>query len=102
MKKTKAYESGAVSPVLLQTERVAQAIALARQAREHAYVPYSKFRMGAAVGTDKGVLLSGTVVENVSLENLEQKGDERWTLKTRQSRSFEWALKLGVWRQILN
>lgn len=67
MKKTKTSQSSAASPSSSQTERVAQAIALAQQAREHAYVPYSKFRMGASVGTDKGVLLPGTVVENVSL-----------------------------------
>jgi cytidine deaminase len=50
-----------------EKERLTQAIALARAARERAYAPYSKFRMGAAVGTDKGTLVPGALVENVSL-----------------------------------
>ncbi len=36
-------------------------------ARERAYVPYSGFRMGAAVRTRRGAIVSGTLVENVSL-----------------------------------
>ena len=39
----------------------------AQQARGHAYVPYSGFRMGAAVRTDDGAVRPGAVVENVSL-----------------------------------
>jgi cytidine deaminase len=34
---------------------------------QRSYVPYSGFSMGAAVITDKGVLLPGALVENVSL-----------------------------------
>jgi len=52
---------------LEEKERLTQAIALARAARERAYAPYSKFRMGAAVVTDKGTLVPGALVENVSL-----------------------------------
>ncbi len=36
-------------------------------AREQAYVPYSGFRMGAAVRTQRGAIVSGALVENVSL-----------------------------------
>jgi cytidine deaminase len=39
----------------------------ARAARERSYVPYSEFRMGAAVQTEDGSVQPGTVVENVSL-----------------------------------
>jgi homotetrameric cytidine deaminase len=39
----------------------------ARSAREHAYVPYSGFAMGAAVRTVRGHIVPGTLVENVSL-----------------------------------
>lgn len=56
--------SSASSP---QKEWVAQALELARKARKRSYAPYSKFRMGAAVGTDSGKLVPGALVENVSL-----------------------------------
>ncbi len=39
----------------------------AKRARQLAYVPYSKFRMGAAVLTDSDEVCSGALVENVSL-----------------------------------
>lgn len=40
---------------------------VARRARDHAYVPYSGFAMGAAVRLDNGEVVPGAVVENVSL-----------------------------------
>ena len=39
----------------------------AQAARERAYVPYSGFRMGAAVRTGDRPIVPGAVVENVSL-----------------------------------
>ena len=36
-------------------------------ARERAYVPYSGFAMGAAVRTERGSIVPGALVENVSL-----------------------------------
>ncbi len=42
-------------------------IQLAREAREHAHVPYSDFAMGAAVRTADSQTFAGTLVENVSL-----------------------------------
>jgi cytidine deaminase len=39
----------------------------ARVARDRAYAPYSKFRMGAAVRTHEDEIIRGALVENVSL-----------------------------------
>ncbi len=47
--------------------RLESTLAAATVARRRAYVPYSGFAMGAAVATDRGVVVPGTLVENVSL-----------------------------------
>jgi cytidine deaminase len=39
----------------------------ARRAREHAYAPYSRFTVGAAVLTATGEIFSGCNIENASL-----------------------------------
>lgn len=49
------------------TSRIDAALTVATAARERAYVPYSRFRMGAAVVTDRGTVVPGALVENVSL-----------------------------------
>lgn len=41
--------------------------AAAKRACRHAYCPYSKFRVGAAVLTEEGRIFSGSNVENASL-----------------------------------
>lgn len=38
----------------------------ARQVRNNAYVPYSKFKVGAALRTDKGYIFQGANIENAS------------------------------------
>ena len=42
-------------------------VAVARDCRSNAHVPYSNFRAGAAVLTDQGEVVPGVIVENVSL-----------------------------------
>lgn len=41
-------------------------VRLAKEAREHAYAPYSHFKVGAALLTDKGKVYTGCNVENAS------------------------------------
>lgn len=48
----------------METEALVEA---ATTARQRAYAPYSGFRMGAAVLTVEGAVLTGSLVENVSL-----------------------------------
>jgi cytidine deaminase len=50
-----------------RTHEDGELIDKARSARERSYVPYSEFRMGAAVQTEDGSVHVGAVVENVSL-----------------------------------
>lgn len=45
----------------------ADLITTARAHLRHAYAPYSKFEMGAAVATADGAVIGGALVENVSL-----------------------------------
>jgi len=51
-----------INDVLLE-----EAISVAKQAMSHSYAPYSNFSMGAAVVTDKKLIIPGSLVENVSL-----------------------------------
>lgn len=46
---------------------LSEVIEAALEARERAYAPYSGFHMGAAVLSAGGTIITGTLVENVSL-----------------------------------
>jgi len=50
---------------ITQTDKQ-QLINLANQARQHAYAPYSKYRVGAAVRTKSGRVFTGVNVENAA------------------------------------
>ena len=47
--------------------RAEGALEEAKRARERAYAPYSRFKMGAAVVTEANAVVPGALVENVSL-----------------------------------
>lgn len=52
-----------VDPASIDWEALRRA---ARAAQSHAYVPYSKFRVGAAALVDDGRIISGCNIENAS------------------------------------
>jgi cytidine deaminase len=51
----------------LEDPRATDALKDAAEARERAYAPYSRFKMGAAVVTSTNAVVPGSLVENVSL-----------------------------------
>lgn len=50
----------------IQIEKINEAVALAKDAADNAYAPYSKFRVGAVIVDKKGGLHSGCNVESAS------------------------------------
>ena len=53
-------------PMPINADLRDQLINYARQAMEHAYAPYSKFKVGAALVTTRGQISTGCNVENAS------------------------------------
>lgn len=51
----------------MDNQLIDKAITAAFKARSLSYAPYSDFKMGAAILTDKDIIISGSLVENVSL-----------------------------------
>jgi cytidine deaminase len=51
----------------LSNPRAIDALKEAAAARNRAYAPYSRFKMGAGVVTEAGAVVPGALVENVSL-----------------------------------
>lgn len=52
--------------VTISTEDLATLFDKMKQAKENAYCPYSKFRVGACILTSKGTYIVGNNVENIS------------------------------------
>src|SRR5579885_2835936 len=57
---------GASEGVALGESTIAELVQLAEQARESAYAPYSRFKVGAAVLCESGRIYLGVNVENAS------------------------------------
>ncbi|MDP3183154.1 MAG: cytidine deaminase [Desulfobaccales bacterium] len=55
-----------MTPSKISAEEKSMLLKAVQEARKHAYAPYSNFRVGAAVLTEKGNIYSGVNVENAS------------------------------------
>src|ERR1700742_2748278 len=53
-------------PIILRSEQEAELLSAAQEAAEHAYAPYSGFRVGAALLLQNGEIVTAANVENAS------------------------------------
>lgn len=51
---------------MTEGKKISELIELAKRARENAYAPYSKFKVGAVLVTKSGKIFTGVNVENAS------------------------------------
>ncbi len=88
-------------------------VALALKAKENAYVPYSRFHVGAAIYADNGIIYSGCNVENASygaticaertaaVKALSE-GARRFKAVAIASDSPDFTMPCGICRQVLS
>ena len=92
--------------------RTLELIQAARAAREHAYAPYSCFKVGAAVRSSSGAVYRGCNVENASygatlcaeraaLAAMVAAGEERAVELAVYAESDEPTMPCGICRQVL-
>jgi cytidine deaminase len=66
MSSTQSQQRKQIAKTTSKVRTATDLVELARAAREHAFAPYSKFRVGAAVETRDGRIFTGCNVENSS------------------------------------
>jgi len=88
-------------------------VKLASQAKQKAYAPYSKFRVGAAVETDSGRVYSGINIENAAygatncaertaIFKAVSEGEKRIKTIAVASDSSEYVFPCGICRQVIS
>ena len=92
-------------------------IAMAMQARENAYVPYSHFQVGACLVSEKGDMYTGCNIENASYSGTncaertaffkavsegERDFDSIVIVGGKQGEALDWCPPCGICRQVMS